>query len=174
MRSQLPGWRDEVLTCHSQFTPLPGKPAQPAMVIAFLSFWDIPRALSENALRLINCFIFQRGHLVQQRDNLTEKRTMTKRRPLPSPGQQGGLGHTDPGEHDRGGGGTQMAIQSDGCAGQLDHHKSDFLPVTYIPLAPPCTDRWECVRRRACGRGAVSRQKRAPWLQKPSREHMKE
>lgn len=52
-----------------------------------------------------------------------------------------------------------MLIQSDGCVGQLDHHEPDFLPVTYIPLAPPCADRWECVRSGTCGRGTVSQQR---------------
>lgn len=81
---------------------------------------------------------------------------MTRRLALPSLGQQGGLGHTDPGEQGRGAGGMQLLIQSDGCVEQPDHHKPGFLPVTYIALAPPCTGRWECVRSRACGRGTVS------------------
>lgn len=93
---------------------------------------------------------------------------MTRRFALPSLGQQGGLGHTNPGEQGRRGGG--MLIQSDGCAGQLDHHKPDFLPVTYIPLAPPRADRWEQGLWERDGVPA----KRTLWLQKPSREHGKE
>lgn len=34
-----------------------------------------------------------------------------------------------------------MPIRSNGCAGWLDHHKPDFLSVTYISPAPLCADR---------------------------------